>query len=477
MAVLRTTFLDRAEEDLIHEQTLRCLSELGVRIRSPGVLQMLADAGADVDLNRELARIPESLVHEALRKAPRRIRYCARDPFHDFEIPAASYPYAATNGLAVHIADLNTGEDREPRREDLAAFTRLADALEPVDYVWTSMTPVDVPSMSHGLHELWITLQNTVKHVEGITVLNGPDARAQIALAALVAGGEDELRRRPILSVVSCPTSPLSFDRGPIEAQVEFAKAGVPILSMSMSLGGMSSPVTLAGTLTNINAENLASLVIDEVAAPGAPHIYASDSTPVNMQTGYIDYAAVETPLIAAGAAQMARRYGLPCMVAGWGASVAGAGLRMAFSELSSVVLSVLSGTDLSAGMGGTDIAKGCSYEQLVLDASLWEHLRAFMRAFTVSEQTIALEVMKSVGHGNSFLRHPHTVRNFRKELFFRNAKTLAWEATLSDRMVPEAREVAKRLLREHEVPSLDGDILRAGEEMIRKYEEESTAG
>jgi len=471
IAVLRTKFLDPDEEELIHEQTLTSLADIGVMILSPSVLAMLKDAGAEVDPTRNVAHIPEGLVREALQKAPKRIRYCAREPRHEFEIPAPSHPYTATNGLAVHIPDLETGEDHSSTRTDLASFTRLADALDPVDYLWTSLTTTEVPEVSHGLHELWITMQNTSKHVESITVVSAEDARMQIALASLVAGGADALRKRPIISVVACPVAPLSFSRGPVQAQVEFARAGVPVLSMSMCLGGTTSPVTLAGTLATINAENLASLVIDQVAAPGSPHIYTSDSTPVDVRTGYIDYAAVETPLISAGAAQMAKRYGLPCMTAGWGSCITTQLGLPAFSELSSILLSVMPGTDLSAGMGGMDHAKGCSYEQLILDARLWEHLRATMRAFTINEETIAVDVMREVGHGNTFLRHPHTVRKFRTELFFRDPKKLAWEATLSDRMLPEAREVARKLLKEHEVLPLDRDVVREGDALIREYE------
>ncbi len=476
LAVLRTKFLDRSEETLIHEQSLKSLQEIGVLIHSPSVLAMLKDAGADVDVKTEIAKFPESMVKDALKKAPRRIRYAARDRARDFEVPTVRWPFTATNGLAVHIADLETGKDHPSTRADLAAFSRLADALDPIDYLWTSLTATDVPEVSHGLHELWVTLQNTTKHVESITVAGAADARAQIALAALVAGGEDALRKRPIMSVVSCPTAPLAFNQVAVEAQVEFAKAGVPVLSMSMSLGGTTSPVTVAGTIANINTENLASLVIDQVAAPGCPHIYTSDSTPVDMKTGYIDYTASETPMISAAAVQMARRYGLPCMTAGWGAAVGTEMGLPAFSELAGIMLSVMPGTDLSAGMGGLDHAKGCSYEMLVLDAALWEDLRGFLRDMAVTEETVALDVVKEVGHGNTFLGHPHTVRTFRQELFFRSRQTLGWEATLSSRMIPEARGIAKKLLKDHEVRRLDKDVLRQGDELIRRYEKEHVA-
>ena len=106
MAVLHTTFLERGEENLIHEQSLKSLREIGVLIHSPRVLQMLQEAGAEVDLNSEIAKIPESMVKDALKKAPKRIRYAARDSKRDFEIPTDRWPFTATHGLAVHISDL-----------------------------------------------------------------------------------------------------------------------------------------------------------------------------------------------------------------------------------------------------------------------------------------------------------------------------------------------------------------------------------
>lgn len=472
MARARIKILEKEEEDLIHEQSLKSLEEIGVMIHSESVLKMLEKSGAEVIHGNGIAKIPESLVNESLKKAPKQIKYYARDHKHDLEIPVDNFPFTATNGLAIHIPDLETGKYHPSTREDLADFTRLGDALDQVDYLWTSLTATDVPQGAHDVHEIWTTLQNTAKHVEGGTVLGGLDARKQIELASLIVGGEDELRKRPIISVTSCPIAPLTFEKGSIEAQVEFAKAGVPVVSMSMSLGGLSSPVTLAGMITNVNTENLASLVIDQVAAPSSPHVYSSESTPIDMMTGVINYNAPEVPLICAAAGQMAKRYNLPCMVAGWGSNAEQKpGILTAFSQLAGGALSVLSGTDLAAGMGSIDVAKGCSYEQLVIDAYLWEHVRSFMRDFTISEETIALDVVKEVGHGNSFLTHPHTAKNFKKELFFFDKEKLAWEATLSDQMVPEARETAKKLLREHEVPQIDRDIIKQGDELIREYE------
>lgn len=472
MALARLNFLDRTEEDLVHEKSLECLEEIGVLVRSGSVLSMLGKAGASVDLRTGIAKIPESLVKEALERAPKRIRLCARNPKHDLPIPVESWPFVSTTGLGVYVKDMDTGQTRPSTASDLATFVRLGDALDPVDFVWTSLTAGDVPQASHSLHELWITFQNSSKHVQGVSVSSAEDARTQVQLGSLVAGGSEELRRKPMFSVICCSIAPLSYDVHHVEAMVEFARAGVPVVAMTMSLSGGAAPVTLAGTIVNGNAENLASLVITQCAAPGAPHIYSSSSTPIDMKTGAINYMAVEHPLICAGFGQMARRYRLPSLTGDWDVNDKKAiGIPHSISEEIGMALSMMSGTDLASGMGGLDAVKGASLPQLVIDAYVWENVRPFMRKILIDEERIALDVTRQVGHGNTFLTHPHTLRNFKKELHFWDRSKLAWEATLSDRMVPDAKEVAKRLLREHAVEPLDPETVKRGDDLIRDCE------
>jgi len=475
MAVARMKFLDGDEEDLIHEQSIKTLNEIGVLVRSPSVLKILEGTGATVDYKTGIALISESMVNEALSKAPKRMRICSRDPKNDFEIPTDSIPYISTDGLTIYMRDLETGEKRNATRKDLADFAKLADALDGVDFFWPIVTVTDVPAAVHSTYEQWTSLKGGTLHEQG-DALSALDAQKQIELAALIVGGKEELRKRPIFSVVCCPIAPLSFEKGSVEAQVELARAGIPVVSMSMSLSGMSSPVTVAGTITNANTENLASLVITQSTAPGSPHIYSSISSPINMTTGNMDNFSPEGLLISAATGQLAKRYGLPSMVGGWGIDGLVPGIQPSFTELSSYVFTIFTNTDLAPGVGGLDSDKGSSLEQMVIDSYLWENFRAFMRKFTISEETIALDVVKEVGHGNTFLTHPHTAKNFKKELFFRDEKKSAWEATLSSEMVPEAKEIAKKLLKEYEVEPIDRDIVKQGDALLKEYEKMLTS-
>jgi trimethylamine--corrinoid protein Co-methyltransferase len=472
MAVARLKFLDKNEEELVHSQSVKNLMTNGVLVRSHTVLKTLKDHGADVDMKSGVAKIPESLVKDALKSAPKRLRLYARDPKHDLELPVEGSPHLATTGLAIYMRDMETGQKRPSTRADIASFIRLADALDPISFCWTSMTANDVPPHAHGVHELWTAMQNTTKHVTGVTVLSAEDAKKQVEIAALAAGGPETLKKKPNFSVICCSIAPLSFEGEAVEGMVEFAKAGVPVISMTMSLSGGSAPITMAGTIVNANTENLASIVITQTAAKGAPHIYSSSSAPIDMRTGSINYMTSEPALISAGLGQMAKRYGLPCMVGDWGMNDSPEpGIPHSFTQTVGVYLTTMSGTDLAGGMGGLDVVKGASLEQMVIDSVLWENLRAYMRTFEFSEETASLDVVKAVGHGNTFLTHPQTARLFKKALHFWDPKKLAWEMTLSHAMVDEAKDVARKTLKEHRVPPMDKNIVEAAEKIIREYD------
>jgi len=471
MGALRLRFLDDSEEDPVHAESLRCLREVGVMVRSPAVLDILEKAGAIVDRKAGVAKLPESLVTEALKKAPKSIRLHARDPRHDLQLPVEKTPYVATNGLAVYTLDLETGEKRASTRKDIAAFGKLADGLSGVDYFWTTMTATEVPQGAHSLHELWTALQGCTKHVQGVSIINAADGKAQVELGAIIAGGRDELRKKPVFSVICCTVAPLSFERGAIEGQVELARAGIPVVSMSMSLSGLTSPVTVAGTIVNANAENLASLVITQCACPGSPHIYSSESAPIDMATGNINYYAPEYPFIASALGQMAHRYRLPSLVGSWGSGGERPGIPESLSEIYGMTITMFSGTDLASGIGSIDVAKGVAMEQAVLDSWLWEDVKVFLRKYNVDKEATAFDIIKDVGHTGSFLTHPHTQRNFRKELFIRDKGCKPWQKYPIDRMVSDAREHAKKILREHDVPGLDPDLIAQGDRVISEFE------
>jgi len=472
MAHVKMTFLTPPEMDLIHCQSMKALAQIGIKVHSPQVLKLLEKKGATVDHAAMVAALPATMITEALDVAPKSFTLCGRNSKHDLTLPAHPFPYATTSGLALFVTDYQTGEYRKSIRRDIADFARLADALSP-DFLWTTMTASDVPELTHGPHEIWQTLTHTQKHVQGVTVQSAWDANVQIELAALIAGGREALKKRPLISVISCPLAPLSFEQGAIEAQVEFAKAGIPICSMSMSLGGLSAPVTVAGMIMNANAENLASLVITQAVAPGAPHIYTSESAPMDMLSGSINYNTPEKALVSFGLGQMAKHYGLPCLVAdiGFGDKIQGGLEHVTF--LAGQFLGPTAYTDIVTGIGCVDEAKGISFGQAVIDAYMWDFLREFMKEIKITEDTIGLDAIQAVGHGGDFLTSDHTLKYLRTELTQWNKAKLDLLALKPTEMAQEAHQIARQVLADHQVPELDKAILREGEAILARYEKE----
>jgi trimethylamine--corrinoid protein Co-methyltransferase len=463
MAQARTVFLNQQEMDLIHAHSIKSLQEIGIKVHSKPVLEILEKNGASVDFNAMVAKIPEKMVNQALESVQKKFSLCARDPKRDLKVPTRTYPWVTTSGLEVFVNDYEAGKYRDSTRKDIAAFTRLGDAIDSLDFLWTALTAKDVTPLAHGPHELWVTMQNTTKHVQGATVQSAEDAKVKIELAALIAGGKEELRKRPLFSVIACPIAPLTYEQGSIEAQVELAKAGIPIASMSMSVGGMSAPVTVAGMLVNANTENLGSIVISQMAAPGAPHIYCSESAPMDMITGIINYKSIEKSYLSIALKQMAKRYSLPALVAdgGWGKEIEG-GISGVMTPVTQLI-GIMGGSDLVTGLGSVDSAKGISFEHCS---------KSYLHEVEISEEKIGLDALKEVGHGHDFLTHPHTIKYLRSELTFWDGEKLDLLNMDKEEVPAEANKIVKSILDKHQVEPIANDLIEKGDAIIKKYED-----
>ena len=478
MAVAQISILSKSDIELVHEKTLRILENPGVMVRSARALRVLESGGAEIDRKGMRASIPESLVKETLKKLPRTVNLCARNPKQDMLAPKTGPPYMATNGTAVYMTDLETGEKHTTLGKDLKDFMVLCDAMDPLDYVWPIVTAHDAPDRTHALSELTISLLNTTKHVQG-EAMSAEEARAEVEVAATIAGGEDALAKRPLFSVIQCPICPLEFEKGSVEALMEFASAGIPVVSMSMALTGLTSPVTLASTIAIVNAENLASFAISQITKAGAPVVYSSESTSPNMRTGEIHYGAVEEALIASAAAQMAKYYGACTMVGGFGVGLGGELPGMYFdpAELLFTSLTSLALTDFASGIGGLDQALGASLEQIIIDCDLWENVRELRRDVAFDDEHFAVDLVRTVGPGGSFLKEMHTARNMRKELFIQSrdkTDNLAFYRLDRSRkdMVERAKDRAKKIISSHIPEQVDKQTQKQINGILEKHQD-----
>jgi len=461
MARGRIQFLSKDEIERIHAISLRILENIGVAVHSPSTADMLVGAGAHRSKDGKRVLFPQELVKSALSSVPRSFVLYARERKWDIGIPNNDKMFVANGGEAAFVRDLLTGESRYPTTDDVRDFATLVNQMSQIDFCWMMVGALDQPAHLQNLVEMKTCLEFTSKHVQ-VMCSSGQEATNMVKLASLITGGEKELDKRPIFSAVQCPISPLILEKGLVEAQVEFAKAGVPVVSMVAAVAGLTSPVTLSGTITQVNAENLASLVVSQTSRKGAPWVYSCDSSPGDLRTGSMDYGALETHLIRAGSGQMGRYYGVPTMVGALGIEATSLSLSSVREGIPYMAVQSLVDSDLAAGFGGIDQASAASFEQLLIDAWVWEIASGFSRSFDADEAAISYDTILEAGLEGGYLNKRHTLSRFKREFL----ATTYPDAVFSGRpetgergaLAKKASEEARKMLARPKVPVITHD-------------------
>lgn len=300
----------------IHAATLEVLEHTGIQVHCEEALEILDGAGADVDRATKMVRFPPYLVEDAIRWAPSKVILAGRDPKHDMVLEGRRVGY--TNfGAGVMIVNPYTGELMETGKKDVGQTALVCDALDSVDIYSSAVVARDMPESSVDLHEAEAFLNNTTKHCQHIDLTGGAGARRFLEMGAAIAGSAEELRRRPVISALVCPVSPLQLHTNTSEIIIEFARAGVPVNILSMAMSGASAPISLAGTLVTHNAEVLAGIVLAQATRKGAPVIYGSSTTTFDLTYVTAPVGAPELGMINAGVAELSNYYLLPSYVAG----------------------------------------------------------------------------------------------------------------------------------------------------------------
>jgi len=462
--------LTKEEEDIVHSESIRILEEIGIKVTSSEVLLMLKDVGAEVDVKTQLVKVSEALVKEALAKAPREFSMSARDKAEDVSLPAASVQ-GVNDGQPTDVWDMQTQSKRKARMDDLIDLTLVCDAMPEVELYWPEVVATDIPAEVSNVHEYVASAVFTGKHVQhGAGSVE--DAQALIDIASAIAGSSEELRKRPIVSITHTPITPLRYEEGDIEAAVMFARAGLPVVHLSMAISGSVCPVSLAGTIALVNAENLAGFFISQTAAAGAPVLYSSESGPMDMRTGVFLSGSTEGSLINAAGCQMARRYGIPSQVGGTAASGTVPGYEVGYQKAFSGLLPALAGADQVVGIGGFD-RSGCeSAEQIVMDCELWRNVLRACRGIRIDKEMLAFEAIARVGPGGYFMKDIHTLKHFKSEILIpKIAMRPASPGSREEPIREAARLEVKKILSEHRPPPLDKSVVQSVKDLLAKHD------
>lgn len=452
----------------IHLSTLEVLENIGIRFPHEGALKIFEGAGATVDHERKLVKIPEYLVNEALDRAPSQVVFLARDPKYNIRIGSGQIHF--TNGYgADHVLDLENGQRRPATLKDLDNFTLMSDALSYVHYVMTNIIPQDVPKTVCDRYITLSMFRNTSKHV-CVTSLDLDGLKDIIRMAAILVGGEEEFRKKPaIINTGFSSVPPLQFSEDVIARIIEVSKYRIPFEMNAGVLSGASGPVTLAGTLVQVNAEDMAGLVLSQLVGPGTPVIYGSLASILDMKYGTASYGSPECGLINVAFTQMAHYYRLPYFGTAGIIDSKVPDEQAAYECAINNLMAALAGADIihDGVYGILETGKTACYEQFIVGHEIVSMVMRLVEGIRVNDDTLALDVIGAVGAGGNYLKEMRAVRHTRKHLLEEHwqpeltDRTLRseWEEKGSKDILQRAREKVKRILETHKPEPLSEEV------------------
>lgn len=475
-----TTWLDDGEKGAIVEQAMGLLERVGMRYAGSAVLPLLKDRGADVDEETGVARLPRDLVEWTVAQCPRSILMAGLTEADDVLLDEGEPLHFVPSGCVAKTLDFRTGKRRASTLQDLRECTALMDELPQLDIMWTQVSASDVPIERRELEEYFTLLTETRKHV---TFVDCPgEVDAVLRICETVSGDLERFRARPRISTVVTAASPLQVDGGALDIHVALARHGVPIEVYSMAIAGATSPVTLAGTVTQGVAEFLGIATALQVAAPGARLVFCFGSGVLDMLRTTFALGALESALMGAMATEVGHYLGVPTLNPGFSTDAKEAGIQAGYEKAMKAATVCSAVPDMVSGWGLIDSHNTMSLPQSVIDNEMAAMLRRLHRPVEVSEATLGADAIAAAGPGGSFLGHKDTARRIRAgEHFF---------PTVSDRLSYEkwadqgtnaddvARAEVDRLLAAHatRAPYIDGAQLEelaaicdVGDEAMRR--------
>jgi trimethylamine--corrinoid protein Co-methyltransferase len=289
-------------------------------------------------------------------------------------------------------------------------------------------------------------------------------------MMAIVSGGKEELRRRPTFFTICSVGSPLQMIQMQLEGLLICADYGQPLAMSPEAIAGATAPVTLAGLLVQQNANILAHITLAQIYRPGTPVLYGTVSTIANMRLGTVALGAFETGLITAGAAQMARYYGLPCRSVGAVTESKREDLQAGLERAGTLLPAVLSGVNFVTCGGTLDGTMLESDALLMLDDELCGMALRMARGIEVTDGSLALDLIKEVGFSGNYLDKDHTARLFRKEHFIPRLMPRepydTWEEEGSRTAVERARDRVRQVLAKHQPRQVDPAMVQELDKM-----------
>lgn len=462
--------LTEAQVARIYEAALVVLEETGIEVMPSPCLEVWRRAGARIEAARNRVYIPRRLVTETMQAAAREVRLCGQLPEHDMVL-GGTRVYLGTGGAAVKVLDLD-GHVRPSRLADIFDIGRLVNVLDNIHFYLRPVVARDIPVEALDLNTYYAALTATTKHVMG-NCFSPATVREVVKLASLIAGGEAALRERPFVSWTNCWTvSPLRYATETVETLDEIVRQGMPVAISSAPQAGATSPVTLAGTLVQLTAEQLSGLTYINLMRPGHPVLAGYVPSVADLRTGSFSGGSPEFALMNAAAAQLAQYMGVPLYNSSAISDSKVPDVQAGYEKGMSTATAALAGANyIHHSAGFLESMLTVAYEQYVIDDDINGSTLRMVRGIEVTDETLSLEVIHAVCTGEGhFLGHPQTLRLMNSGYYYPHTADRGtrdnWEAAGALDMRERARQRARQMLAEqwpgHIAPEVDAQMRAA---------------
>ena len=400
--------------EIIHQQSLKILRDLGMAFYDKQARDLLAQHGARID--GDMVYFEPEMVEEFISKAPSQFTQIARNPDRSVKIGGKNTVFAPVYGPPF-VYDLKKGR-RPATIQDFKNFVKLAYLNRYIHHSGgTVVEPNDLPLKTRHLDMLLSHILYSDKPFMG-SVTSPENARDSIEMVRILFGDEAITDNPALLSLINI-NSPRQFDGGMVGALREYAAANQATLITPFILAGIMSPVTVAGALVQQNAEVLAGIVYAQAVKAGAPVVYGSFMSGVDMQNGALAFGSPESLISLLASASLARKYHLPFRSGGMFASSKITDAQAGYESITSLLTAMLGRSNfILHAAGWLENGMTTGYEKFLLDCDFLGTMHAFVNGLDVSEESLAMEVFKEILPGEHFLDSDHTLRNYRSAAY-----------------------------------------------------------
>jgi len=436
------------------------LQEMGIDFREDDeAIALWKEAGADIDGER--VRFPRGLLQSLISTAPSTFTQHARNPERNVEIGGDAMVFAPVYGPPF-VSDLDAGR-RYGTIGDFQNFAKLTYMSPYLHHAGgTLCEPVDLPVNKRHYDMVYSHIKYSDKPFMG-SVTAPQRAEDSVRMAEIVFGADFVDKNAVMLNLINV-NSPLVYDATMLGALKVYARHNQACVVSPFILAGAMSPVTAAGTLSQILAEAMAGIALTQLIRPGAPVVFGAFVSSISMQSGAPTFGTPEGTLLLNGASQLARRLNLPFRSGGSFTSSKVPDAQAAQESAQSILATVLSGTNFVLHAAGWMEGGLCSsYEKLVIDADQLGMMHVLANGMDFSEQSQAMDALQEVGPGGHFLGAQHTQRHF-ESAFYRssiadNNSYEQWEIDGKKDAAIRANARWKEILENYEPPHLDEGV------------------